>query len=510
MTDTRLYTADQVRELDRVAIEDHGVPGIHLMKRAGRAVLDTVLECWPEPSPLIVMCGSGNNAGDGYIVAALAKEKNIPVEVFAVADPGKLRGDAATAHDYACDAGVEVQLADLRLLSAGPGAVIVDALLGTGLSGDVRPEYSELIEQVNILSAPVVAVDVPSGLCATTGRALGSTVCADLTVTFIGRKCGLFTADGPLYAGEIFFDDLDVSGLVDNVFPAGESIGLGSLEELLWELEPRSPLAHKSNCGHLLVIGGNTGYGGAPLMSAEAALRMGAGLVTLATRPEHVPAAISRCPEVMAHPVSVHHDLLPLLDKASHIVLGPGLGQDGWAEQMFYHTLIHAAEQGKPVVLDADGLNLLAGNEGRTKLVDELPDDVILTPHPGEAARLLGVTASEVQQDRLAALRQLQSVFHAAVVLKGAGTLTGTEAGVSLCPYGNPGMASGGMGDVLSGILGGLWAQGLEASLVAELGTCLHSYAADILASEYGERGLLATDLIAVARQLLNDPMAIE
>lgn len=491
----RLYTATQVRELDQLAIAG-GIPGIQLMKRAGKATLDILLECWSQPELITVYCGAGNNGGDGYIVAALARARQIPVRVIQVGDHSQLKGAAKQACEFAGTQAVDMILfQDAVMPSSG---VIVDALLGTGFSGDLRMPFQAAIEQINASALPVVAVDIPSGLDSDTGSVCGACVTADLTVSFIGLKRGLFTADGPEQCGEIFFEDLEVPA--DIYTRIKSPVVKLELESALDNLASRRRHAHKGDFGHVLVIGGDHGYGGAVLMAAESALRCGAGLVSVATHVENIGAILARRPEIMAHAVENHHRLLPLLSRASVLVIGPGLGQTPWSEQMLYHSVQYAMEHDLPVVMDADALNLLA--EGR--LVKTLPTEVILTPHPGEAARLLQISTYAVQQDRFAAAQQLQEKYRATVVLKGAGTVVASAENMSLCDYGNPGMATGGMGDVLSGVLGALLAQHLSLSQSAGLGVCLHAAAADVLAEENGERGLLATDLIPVMRDLMH------
>lgn len=489
-----LFTASQVRELDRLAIENHGIPGLVLMKRAGRAALEALLSRWPSPQRITVYCGAGNNGGDGYIVAALAQRKGIPVQVIQVAPPERLTGDAREAMEYAV-----AEQVPMMAWSAGAGpveGVIVDALLGTGLRGHVRGDSAAAIATINACGLPVVAVDIPSGLCADTGIALGDCVQADVTVSFVGLKRGLCTAHGPAACGELVFDDLQIPA---EVYRDRDP----SLVRLDWQLlkgvlKPRRADAHKGLFGHVMVIGGDIGYGGAVAMAAEAALASGAGLVSVATRPEHVSAVLARCPEVMAVGVTSGQSLEPWLSRPTVLVIGPGLGRSPWSEQM----LQKAAATGLPMVVDADALNIVA--EGRVAAGAETRHWLI-TPHPGEAARLLGIGNGEVQGDRFGALEKLGERFHGPVILKGAGTLVAVPGeATGLCPYGNPGMSVGGMGDVLSGVLGGLLAQGLPLGEAARLGTCVHSLAADVAVKPFGERGLRATDLMAPLRALLN------
>ena len=495
-----LYSASQVRELDRIAIEERGIPGIVLMKRAARATLEALLERWPGSQCISVYCGAGNNGGDGYIVAALARQQGIAVEVIQVASPEKLTGDARRAFEFARQE--QVVFTPCETASTPASGVIVDAMLGTGATGTVRDGFVSAIRAINASGLPVVAVDIPSGLCSDTGTILGHCVEADLTVSFIGLKRGLLTGRGPAFTGELLFDDLDVP---DDIY--GEVTADATVLDwphLASMLAPRPADAHKGLFGHVMVIGGELGYGGAVVMAAEAALCAGAGLGSVATRPEHVPAVLARCPEVMAVGVTSGQSLEPWLARPTVLVIGPGLGRTPWSEQM----LQKAVASGLPMVVDADALNILS--EGRVA-VNADSSKWLLTPHPGEAARLLGIESAAVQKDRFAALAALQKKYAGTVLLKGVGTLIASgpdTPGISLCPYGNPGMATGGMGDVLSGVLGALLAQGLSLTQAAHLGACVHALAADDAAEHLGQFGLRATDLFAPLRARLNQNLA--
>lgn len=485
-----LYTAEQTRALDRCAIVDHQVPGITLMSRAARAAFDAMLAAWPEPERVQVVCGTGNNGGDGFLVADLAHKRGIPAVVYQLGDPQKIGGDALLARNQALANGVSIEPYEPGVL-LGLG-VVVDAMLGTGLGGDVRGAYLEAIEDINASGAAVLAIDIPSGLCADTGRVLGSSVRADLTVTFIGLKRGLFTLEAADYTGELAFSDLAVP---PEIYRQVDSDCLRlELEDLLEQLPPRPVTAHKGLYGTVLVIGGDYGMAGAAAMAAEAALRCGTGLVRVATRPEHVAALVARTPEIMPMGVESGDDLAPLIEAADVLVVGPGLGQSPWSE----YLLQAAVASGKPMVLDADGLNMLAAG----KVNIDQNSGLVITPHPGEAARLLDCSNPEIQGDRFAAARALQQRYGAVAVLKGNGSLVAGEGPMLLSDYGNPGMASGGMGDVLSGVIGSLMAQQLSPLEAAALGVCLHGTAADIAAEE-GLRGLAATDLMPWLRELL-------
>jgi NAD(P)H-hydrate epimerase len=493
----RLYDAAGARALDRYTIEQCGIPGIQLMLCAGRAAFAQLLARWPQPGHLHVFCGTGNNGGDGFVMAALARQRDLPVTVWQVGDATKIQGDAATARELAVREGVSIEPFAGQPIEGG---VIVDALLGTGLGGDVREPFAGAIAAINASGLPVLAVDIPSGLCSDTGSVLGTAVRADATVTFIGLKQGLFTGAAADHGGAIHYASLDVPAAAFAQVPATAS--LSNLESLQRLLPRRTRTAHKGSCGHVLVIGGDHGMAGAALMAALAAGRVGAGLVSCATRAEHVAAIVGRAPEAMALGVRSGQELQPALARASVIVVGPGIGQAAWGEQL----LAEALRTDRPLVVDADALNLLAAGRGGVSR----RDNWILTPHPGEAARLLDATTADIQRDRFAAARALQQRYGGAVILKGAGTLIATErgvatsSGIAVAPYGNPGMASGGMGDVLSGVLGGLLAQGVPLPQAAELGVCLHGRAADLAVASDGERGLLATDLLPHLRRLVN------
>lgn len=488
-----LYSAEQVRALDRFAIDQVGIPGLTLMRRAGREVYERLLACYPGLVRLTVFCGTGNNGGDGYVVATLARQKGIAAEVIQIGDAAKIRGDALQARQLALQDGVVVKpFADTDLPAGG---VIVDAMLGTGLQGDVRGDYAAAIAAINSSDLPVMAVDIPSGLCSDTGTVLGQAIEAADTVTFIGVKQGLLTAAAPDYTGVLWFCDLDVPGEVYAQVEPG--VLRLDLEVSMSLLPARRPTAHKGQSGHVLVVGGDRGMAGAAVMASQAACRTGAGLTSCATRPEHVAALVSRCPEVMAHAADNGLAIAALVEKATVMVIGPGLGSGPWGEQMLQRAL-HSS---LPLVVDADALNLISAGKFAGLARRE---NWILTPHPGEAARLLDCSTADIQRDRFRAVTALQQRYGGAVILKGAGTLVsgGKDKPIGVCPYGNPGMASGGMGDVLSGVLGALLAQGLGVGEAARLGVCLHACAAD-QASLDGVRGMLATDLLPHIRQLV-------
>jgi hydroxyethylthiazole kinase-like uncharacterized protein yjeF len=482
-----LYSAAQVRAVDARLIAA-GTPGFELMQRAARATWRALVRHWPTANELTVVAGHGNNAGDGYLVAVLARRAGWTVRVLAVGDPQRLQGDARLAHAEARTEGVVIQAWSAQSELRG---VVLDALLGTGLTGEVREPYARVIGAINASALPVAAVDIPSGLCADTGRVLGVAVRADLTVTFIGLKLGLFTGDAADVVGEWVFNDLQAAP------GAFDGIGISALRltaDNLPQPASRAPTAHKGQFGHVLLMGGDRGFGGAILLSAQSALRSGAGMVSLATRSEHVPAALARLPEAMVLGISSANQLMGLLQKVSVLVVGPGLGQSSWGRSL----LSAAADAALPQVWDADALNLLADEHV------SLPRDCVMTPHPGEAARLLGISTAQVQADRPGAAHALSKKYTAVVILKGAGSLIASPDGrLALCHQGHPAMATAGLGDVLAGLVGALLAQGMNAFDAACLAVWLHANAG----AQQGKsgRGLAASDLIPAIRQLLEE-----
>jgi ADP-dependent NAD(P)H-hydrate dehydratase / NAD(P)H-hydrate epimerase len=484
-----LYRAEQVRSLDRCTIRDHGIPGISLMNRAGSAAYRILRERWPEVHELTVLAGVGNNGGDGYAIARLARADGLAVRVLQLGDPARIRGDAALSLDAWRGAGGTIEpYQGLPRRSD----LLVDALLGTGLERPVEGIWAEAIRTVNAHSAPVLAVDIPSGLHADTGQVMGVAVRATATVSFIGLKLGLFIGAGPERCGDIFFSALSIPAVV-------YSSEVAAARRIDWaqqamRLGRRPRTAHKGSFGHLLVIGGAPGMAGAARLAGEAALRAGAGLVSVATHPAHAAFLNSARPELMVTPVVAARDLAPLIERADVVAIGPGLGREPWGRDLWACVRGLAV----PLVVDADALNLLAEDP-------QSGPDWVLTPHPGEAARLLGTDTSAVERDRIAGVRALQGRFGGVAVLKGAGTLVQGEASrpPAVCSDGNPGMATAGSGDVLTGIIGALRAQGLAAEEAAGAGVCLHAAAGD-QAARRGERGLIASDIIAALRPLAN------
>ncbi|MEE4377016.1 MAG: NAD(P)H-hydrate dehydratase [Candidatus Competibacteraceae bacterium] len=484
-----LYRAAQVRELDRLAIEERGIPGYTLMSLAGEAAFAALRRHWPNAQHIAVVCGGGNNAGDGYIVAKRALQAGLNVVALTLSDPDNLRGDALTAYQDARAAGVAIQA--FEPTGFPQTEVIVDAILGTGLEREVTGAWRDAIETINNQRAGVLAIDIPSGLNADTGAIMGIAIDAGVTVTFIGLKQGLFTGQGPARCGTVLFDNLNVpADVYDIVHPSSQLYTGDNLPSLL---PRRSRSAHKGHHGHVLVVGGDSGMAGAARMAAEAAARCGAGLVSVATRAAHAGIQAALRPELMFRGVESVAELTDLLTRATVVAIGPGLGTKDWSQILFNAALTTDL----PLVVDADGLNLLAANPVHR-------DNWILTPHPGEAARLLQTTPAQIETDRFAAAAEIALRYGGVCVLKGAGSVIASEKeGLFLCDRGNPGMASGGMGDVLTGVIAGLLAQGLTLTQAACAGVYVHASAGDQAALS-GERGLLAMDLMTYLHTLVN------
>jgi ADP-dependent NAD(P)H-hydrate dehydratase / NAD(P)H-hydrate epimerase len=486
-----LYRADQARAVDRHAIDTLGVPGYTLMQRAGAAAFRFLQQRWPGAQRIGVACGSGNNGGDGYVLARLARASGCEVHVFAT---GPARADesmqaAAAWHEAG---GATTDWSGPDAIAVPEVDVWVDGLLGIGLSRPPQGPVAELIDAINASGRPVLALDLPSGVDADRGSAPGAAIRADTTISFILAKQGLETGVGRRLAGERVLDGLGLPvEALQAQTPTAVRYRPGSLAD--W-IVPRRVDSHKGDHGRVLCIGGEHGFGGAIRLAAEAALRCGSGLVSVATRPLHVPAILCARPELMVQGVDGPDGLTGLLPRIDVIALGPGLGTAEWGRGLWQAALA----SGKPCVLDADALNLLSAHG------QALPSGCVLTPHPGEAARLLGIGVAEVEADRYAAAQALAQHFDAVVVLKGPGSIVAVDGQpAAVIDAGNPGMAVGGMGDVLTGVIASLMGQGLSPHRAALTGALLHAAAADRAATE-GQRGLMPLDLMPELRRLVN------
>ncbi|PVZ89098.1 bifunctional ADP-dependent NAD(P)H-hydrate dehydratase/NAD(P)H-hydrate epimerase [Serratia sp. S1B] len=483
-----VWSADWIRQAEPIAAAAQGISLYSLMQRAGAAAYALAHEYYPHSNHWLVLCGQGNNGGDGYIIARLAAAAGTRVTVIAVEGSRPLPPEAAAAQQAWLDSGGKIESANSRW----PEDIdlIIDGLLGTGLAAAPRAPYEGLIEAINKTTVPVISLDIPSGLLAESGAVPGAVVRATQTLTFIALKPGLLTGQARDWVGQLHCSTLGLADWLAKQSPQIQRITADNLGQ--W-LKPRRPCSHKGNNGRLLVVGGDHGFGGAIRMAAEAALRSGAGLVRVLTHHEHVAPLLTARPELMVQSLT-DDSLQQGLNWADVIVVGPGLGQGDWGR----NALQRLQSNDKPALWDADALNMLA-------LAPEKRQNRVITPHPGEAARLLGCSIADIESDRLLAVRRLAAEYGGVAVLKGAGTLIAGALGeMAIADVGNAGMASGGMGDVLSGIIGGLLAQKLSLYDAACAGCVVHGAAADNIAAKQGTRGLLATDLLLMIPHYVN------
>ena len=468
-------------QLEREGADALGLTLYELMQRAGEAAFNKLRSLWPDHEHWLILCGHGNNGGDGFIVARLAQSLGLTVTVIACEGSKPLPEEAAQAREAWLAAGGIIH--DPSFIWPDEVDVIVDALTGTGLNQAPEAPYDALIDKANQHHAAVFAIDIPSGLVAANGTAPGAVISAEHTLTFIALKPGLLTAKARDYTGQLHFHALSLDAWLEGQVAPMARYDASSLSG--W-LKPRRPTSHKGDNGKLVIIGGSHGTAGAIRMTGEAALRAGAGLVRVLTHKDNITPLLTARPELMVQELT-GKAVDQALEWADVIVIGPGLGQEEWGKK----ALQKVENSQKPMLWDADALNLLAISPDKRQ-------NRIITPHPGEAARLLNGKTSDIESDRLHSARQLAKRYGGVVVLKGAGTLIASEAGeMAFADVGNAGMASGGMGDVLSGIIGGLLGQKLSLFDAACAGCVAHGAAAEAVSARYGTRGMLATDLFS-------------
>lgn len=482
----KFYSAQQSKQLDHLA--HNQLPGILLMKRAAMFAYQTLKHLAPKAKQLLIVAGTGNNGGDGLMLAQYARIEGFEVEIVLLGDASQLRGDALSVWQE-CQA-LELITTALTETALTKADIIVDAVFGIGLNKPVTGKLAQQFQQINAAQKPVLAMDIPSGLSADTGAVLGIAIQASHTCTFITHKPGLVTFQGVETAGKIHFSDLFIdSTLFENQPFVAENHTLNT-----W-LKKRPALkasAHKGTQGTLLLIGGNRNMMGAIQLAGMAALNTGAGLVKILTKLEHCLAITQAQPELMVYDADAPHQLAPLLESVKAIAIGPGLGQDDWAQKLWQQIMpLDLAK-----VVDADALNLLAKSPQKR-------DDWILTPHPGEAARLLDTTPGSIQNDRFQAIRALHQRYGGVIVLKGNGSLIYDGQQMELCTAGNAGMAVGGMGDVLTGTISSFIGQGLSLFDAACLGVSSHAHSGDLLANQKSQAGILPTDVIETLSHLL-------
>ncbi|QGN36199.1 bifunctional ADP-dependent NAD(P)H-hydrate dehydratase/NAD(P)H-hydrate epimerase [Klebsiella oxytoca] len=483
-----IWPADALRRAEKDAADTLGLTLFELMRRAGEAAFQIASTQYPASQHWLILCGHGNNGGDGYVVARLAQARGIQVTLLALESEKPLPEEAAIAREEWLNAGGTIHAASI----AWPEDItlIIDGLLGTGLQSAPRESVAELIAHANAHPAPIVALDIPSGLNAQTGTAPGAVINAAHTITFIALKPGLLTGKARDVVGRLHHHALGLERWLAGQTAIIRRFDASQLPD--W-LPPRSPTSHKGDHGKLVIVGGEPGTAGAIRMSGEAALRAGAGLVRVLTHKDNITPILTARPELMVHELT-SRSLEESLQWADVVAIGPGLGQSEWGK----NALRQAENFRKPMVWDADALNLLAINPDKRH-------NRVLTPHPGEAARLLNASVAEIESDRLHSAQRLVKRYGGVVVLKGAGTIVASETGeTGIIDAGNAGMASGGMGDVLTGIIAALLGQRLTPYDAACAGCVAHGEAADRLAARSGTRGMLATDLFSTLRRVVN------
>ena len=500
----KLYTAKETKKIDNLAIKEKGISGYSLMQSAAEFALDVILKEFGPLEELVIFCAKGKNSGDGFLLGSLAKEFGLKVTIVTCCPYSEIKGVSSKAFkELKASKARIISINSIEKLKVSRKAVIVDALIGTGIRGNLRKNIKDSILALNRLGTklPVVSLDIASGVNPDTGEVEDICVYADITTTFVAQKRGCFTSIGKKVSGEVIYSDLEIPKKLFTKVTSTSSII--NFEESIDKVVFREQDAHKGNFGHVLVIGGDRGLGGAGLLASKAAVYSGAGLTSLVTRPEHVNASLVSCPEVMVKGVNSGQDLEEHLIKPTVIAIGPGLGQTAWSEQMIQRVFWEAEKRDVVVIMDADALNLIP----KLKLSSKLPRHLVLTPHPGEAATLLNTNVETIESDRFASSAKIQKKFNATVVLKGSGTvICHKKNGVQqwgVCNAGNPGMASGGMGDVLTGIVAGMLAQGLTPKEACEVGVDLHAKAADQASFDLGEVGLTPSDVIEELRYLL-------
>lgn len=481
----KLYSAHDTQAIEHEAIKQPELPSLLLMKRAGLFAFETLQHHFRPPNSITLLCGTGNNGGDGFIVAQLAAMAGIEVRVILFGQTEKITGDALIAYQEMCALGIHPE--PFSQIAIEQADILIDALFGIGLNRPITGKLASQIKRINQTNKPVLALDTPSGLEVDSGAILGEAIIATHTCTFITHKLGLHTFKGPETAGKLHFNSLGIAAkLCQRYTPLASN---HPLKYWLNKLPKRLASRHKGVAGTACLVGGNYNTMGAIQLAGLASLKVGAGLVKLITHSEHITAITQRTPEVMCYSAEA---FLSQANLANVVAIGPGLGLDSWAQSLYQQLL----DTPLPKVIDADALSLLAQSPSRQ-------DQWVLTPHPGEAARLLHSDSQTVQNNRIAAIKSLQHQYGGVIVLKGNGTLIYDGTRMELCLAGNPGMAVGGMGDILTGAISGLIAQGLSPWNAACLGVSLHAHAGDVLAQQKGQPGMLPSELALIMSQLL-------
>ena len=401
----KLYTAKETKKIDNLAIKEKEISGYSLMQRAAEFALDVILKEFGPLEELVIFCAKGKNSGDGFLLGSLAKEFGLNVTIVTCCPSKEIKGVSSKAYkEMKASKARIISINSIGKLKVSRKAVIVDALIGTGIKGNLRKNIKDSILALNRLGTklPVVSLDIASGVNPDTGEVKDICVYADITITFVAQKRGCFTSIGKKVSGEVMYSDLEIPKQLFSKVTSTSSII--NFEENLDKVVYREQDAHKGNFGHVLVVGGDRGLGGAGLMASKAAVYSGAGLTSLVTRPEHVNASLVSCPEVMVKGVNSGQDLEEHLIKPTVIAIGPGLGQTAWSEQMIQRVFWEAEKRDVVVIMDADALNLLP----KLKLSSKLPRRLVLTPHPGEAATLLNTNVETIESDRFVYSAKIQ------------------------------------------------------------------------------------------------------
>ena len=503
----KIVTAKEMQDIDRTAIDDYGIPGIVLMENAAKGVIASLFKKFPDikDKKVGIFAGKGNNGGDGLAVARLLANEDISVTVYLLSKKVLLKGDTKTNLEKAEESGIKIfEIVSLDELEAVKDNILkndifIDAIFGTGLTSGVKEYYTDVIKFINSSKKIVLSIDIPSGLSSDTGEIIGEHIRADMTVALCLPKIGEILYPAAEYAGELDVVNIGIPELIIN----NKDIKINLIEErdAVRILPKRRPNTHKGTYGHLAVIAGSRGKGGAAALSSISALRAGAGLVTLAL-PECLNISFEvGIPEVMTFPLPDTKDgtidksaldiLIKFLEGKSAVLIGPGITTNPSTSSLIKNLIKKVS---CPMLIDADGLNIIAD---KIELLKDKPSPVVVTPHPGEMARMLNTTSKEIQANRIESSRKLSAEYGIYVILKGARTIVATPEGeVYINPTGNPGMATAGTGDVLSGIVAGFLSQGLSARDSSILGVYLHGLAGDIAAEKLSQTALIASDLI--------------
>ena len=492
----KVFSSKSIRNIEKSAIESMNRGDYQLMERAGKAAFEEALKCYPDTNNWQIICGVGNNAGDGMVMARLALEHNLTVSVSILSSPDAFKGSVLKAYkkfkEYKNRQSVtKVKVNQWEGQIENNIDLIVDAVFGVGLNRNLNSFYKSAVKTINKAGIPIFSIDIPSGIHPDKGKVMGAAIKASTTITFVGKKLGFFDNEGINHCGNLKLCDL---GIPKTHYHDEKEVLRILGDDLIHQVLPkRKKNSHKGEFGHIAILGGGPGMHGAVCIAGEAALRAGAGKVSIFMHISHNSLIADSKPELIFNFFEEVDEIKSMLLGSDVIVIGPGLGISNWAKKVFESII----DIDCPMIVDADALNILSKEPTKK-------ENWILTPHPGEAGRLLGISSKEVQLNRFSSLNDLIEKYHGIIVLKGHHTLIGSTVSVPrVCVKGNPGMASAGMGDALTGIIASMIGQGVPLDIAASLGVEIHAKAGDRAATR-GERGLLASDLINQIRGCVN------